>query len=137
MARSRNTTVSGKQAQYGATALLYSLIVIAALVLVNWLGNRYNKSADLTANKQYTLSDETKKVVKGLKSDATITYFDTRRGFESAKAMLDRYANLSSKIHVQYVDYLRNPAEAAAFGVRTAGSAFVQIGSRREEAKSI
>ena len=117
MARRAKDTVSGKQAQYGATALLYSLVVIAALVLVNWLGNRYNKSFDLTANKQYTLSDETKKVVKNLKSDATITYFDTRRGFETAKPMLDRYANLSSKVHVQYVDYLRNPAEAAAFGV--------------------
>jgi ABC-type uncharacterized transport system involved in gliding motility auxiliary subunit len=137
MARPAKGTVSGKQAQYGATALLYSLVVIAALVLVNWLGNRYNKSFDLTTNKQYTLSDETKKVVKNLKSDATITYFDTRRGFETAKPMLDRYANLSSKIHVQYVDYLRNPAEAAAFGVRTAGSAFIQIGSRREEAKAL
>ncbi|HEX4772952.1 MAG TPA: GldG family protein [Bryobacteraceae bacterium] len=137
MARSGRGTVSGKQAQYGATALLYSLVVIAALVLVNWLANRYNKSADLTANKQYTLSDQTKKIVKNLKGDATITYFDTRRGFESAKPMLDRYANLSNKIHVQYVDYLRNPAEAAAYGVRTAGSAFVQVGSRREEAKAL
>jgi ABC-type uncharacterized transport system involved in gliding motility auxiliary subunit len=137
MARSGRSTVSGKQAQYGATAMLYSLVVIAALVLVNWLGNRYNKSADLTANKQFTLSDETKKVVKNLKGDATITYFDTARGFAAAKAMLDRYANLSPKVHVQYVDYLRNPAEAGAYGVRTAGTAFVQIGSRREEAKAL
>ncbi len=38
---------------------------------------------------------------------------------------------------MQYVDYLRNPAEAGAFGVRSAGTAFVQVGSRREEAKAM
>lgn len=137
MARSRSYTVSGRQAQFGATAMLYTIVILAVLVLANWLANRYNKSADLTANKQYTLSDETKKIVKNLKTDATITYFDSKRGFESAKPLLDRYANLSRKVHVEYVDYLRNPAEAAAFGVRNAGTAYVQIGPRREEAHSL
>ncbi len=137
MANPRKDTLAARQARYGATALLYTIVVIAVLVLVNWLGNRYNKSYDTTANKQFTLSDQTKKIVNGLKSDATITYFDTKRGFERAKPLLDRYGNLSRKVHVQYVDYLRNPAEAGAFGVRTAGTAFVQIGQRREEAKAV
>src|SRR6201985_994746 len=102
MARPGRGTVGGKQAQYGATSLLYTLVVIAALVLVNWLANRYNKSADLTANKQYTLSDETKKIVRNLKSDATITYFDRASGFEHTKPLLERYKNVSPKIHLQY-----------------------------------
>ena len=133
----RSNTVGAKQAQYGATAMLYSIVVIAALVMINWLANRYNKSVDLTANKQYTLSDETRKVVKNLSGDATITYFDTKRGFNTAKPILDRYANLSHKVHVQYVDAQREPAQAAAYGVKNAGTAFVQIGSRREEARSL
>ena len=69
-------SVSARQARYGATASLYTIVVIAALILVNWLANRYNKSFDTTSNKQFTLSDETKKIVKGLKSDATIVYLD-------------------------------------------------------------
>ena len=31
---------------------------------------------DFTANKRYTLSDQTAKIVKGMKQDVTITYFD-------------------------------------------------------------
>lgn len=133
----RNSSVSARQARYGATASLYTIVVIAALILVNWLGNRYNKSFDTTSNKQFTLSDETKKIVRGLKTDANIVYLDRPSGFSTAKAMLDRYANLSSKVHVQYVDIVRNPTEATVYGIRFPGTAVVQIGQRREEAKAV
>ena len=51
--------------------------------------------------------------------------------------MLDRYANLSPKVHVQYVDLVRNPTVATAYGVRFPGTAYRKIGPRREEAKSV
>src|SRR5581483_5568652 len=130
-------TVSARQARYGATAALYTIVVIAALVLVNWLGNRYNKSFDTTSNKRFTLSQETQKIVKGLKQDATITYIDKASNFDQAKGILDRYKNLSPKIHIQYIDYLKNPTVARGYGMRFPGTAFVEIGPRREEAKSL
>jgi ABC-type uncharacterized transport system involved in gliding motility auxiliary subunit len=135
----RKTSVAARQARFGATSLLYTIVVIAILVLINWLAQmpRFNKTFDTTSNKRYTLSGETKKVVGNLKSDATVSYFDKASGFNQAKAMLDRYANLSPKVHVRYVDYQKDPAMARAYGVRTAGTAYVQIGDRREEAKSL
>ena len=133
----RRQSVSARQARFGATASLYTIVVIAALVLVNWLGNRYNKTYDTTSNKRFTLSQETQKLVKGLKQNATITYIDKASGFAQAKAMLDRYANLSSKVHVQYIDYQKQPAVARSFGLRYAGTAYVEIGPRREEAKAV
>ncbi|HZS55304.1 MAG TPA: GldG family protein [Bryobacteraceae bacterium] len=135
----RKDTVAARQARFGATSGLYTIVVIAVLVLINWLAQmpRFNKTFDTTSNKRYTLSDETKKVVANLKSDATITYFDRASGFNQAKAMLDRYTNLSPKIHVRYVDVQKEPTIARAFGVRTAGTAYVDIGQRREEAKSV
>lgn len=137
MAFATKNTVAARQARYGATASLYTIVVIAALILVNWLGNRYNKSFDTTSNKQFTLSDQTKKIVQGMKTDATIVYLDRPSGFSSAKATLDRYANLSSKVHVRYVDVVRDPTVAVSYGVRYPGTAIVQIGPRREEAKSV
>jgi ABC-type uncharacterized transport system involved in gliding motility auxiliary subunit len=130
-------TVAARQARYGATAALYTLVVIAALVLVNWLANRYNKTFDTTSNKRFTLSQETQKLVKNLKSDATITYIDKASGFEQAKGMLDRYRNLSPKIHIQYIDYQKQPTVARAYGLRFPGTAYVEIGPRREEAKAV
>lgn len=133
----RKDTVAARQARFGATAGLYTIVVLAALVLVNWLSNRYNKTYDTTSNKRFTLSQETQKLVKNLKSDATITYIDRGSGFDQAKGMLDRYRNLSSKIHVQYVDYQKQPTVARAYGLRFPGTAYVEIGQRREEAKSL
>src|SRR5690349_15021844 len=100
---SRRDTVAARQARFGATAGLYTIVVIAVLVLVNWLGNRYNKTYDTTSNKRFTLSQETQKIVKGLKQDATITYIDKASNFEQARGILDRYKNLSPKIHIQYI----------------------------------
>jgi ABC-type uncharacterized transport system involved in gliding motility auxiliary subunit len=133
----RKTTLSARQARYGATATLYTIVVIAALVLINWLGNRYNKSIDTTSNKRFTLSQETQKIVKNLKQNATITYIDKASGFAQAKTMLDRYANLSPKIHIQYIDYQKQPTVARAYGLRYAGTAYVELGPRREEAKAL
>ncbi len=133
----RKDTVAGRQARYGATAGVYTIVVIAALVLVNWLSNRYNKAFDTTSNKRFTLSQETQKLVKNLKSDATITYIDKASGFDQARGMLDRYKNLSPKIHIQYIDYQKQPVVARAYGLRFPGTAYVEIGPRREEAKSL
>src|SRR5271157_4055824 len=130
-------TLNATKARYGASAGLYTVIVLAALVMVNWLANRYNKPFDTTANKRYTLSEETKKVVGGLKSDVTITYIDRAKEFDTAKATLDRYRNLSPKIHIQYVDAEKNPTVARSYGLRFLGTAYVETGTKREDAKAL
>lgn len=135
--KQKRVTVAARQARFGATASLYTIVVIAALVIINWLGNRYNKTYDTTSNKQFTLSQETKKVVGNLKQNATITYIDKASGFAQAKGILDRYTNLSPKIHVQYIDYQKQPTVARAYGLRYAGTAYVELGPRREEAKAL
>jgi ABC-type uncharacterized transport system involved in gliding motility auxiliary subunit len=133
----KQSTVGQRQAQFGATAGLYTIVFIAILVAINYLARepRFNKTFDTTANKRFTLSDETSKVIKGLKDSANIIYFDHPSGFTNAKALLDRYQNLSNKIHVQYIDPEREPTQANAYGVRTAGTTFVQLNNRKEEAK--
>ena len=46
------------------TLLAYIVIVVGALGMANWLANRHNKSIDTTANKRFTLSDQTHKIVE-------------------------------------------------------------------------
>jgi ABC-type uncharacterized transport system involved in gliding motility auxiliary subunit len=132
-----NQSVASQQARFGATAGLYTVVVIAILAAVNYLGVRFNKPLDLTSNKRFTLSEETQKIIKNLPQDATITYFDVPRNFDQAKGILDRYKNLSTKIHVEYLDPRTQPSKAREYGVRFQGTAFVEEGSRREEAKSV
>jgi ABC-type uncharacterized transport system involved in gliding motility auxiliary subunit len=131
------TNLGPSKARFGASAGLYTLIVIAALGLLNWLADHYHKTFDTTANKRYTLSDETKKIVGGLKNDITLYYFDTPEHFDSAKATLDRYRDLSSKVHVQYIDYRKQGTVARSFGLRFPGTVFIESGQKREEAKAM
>ena len=70
--------IKARQTKYTAYVAVYILVIIAVLGVANWLANRYDKSYDATANKQFSLSDQTIKVVKGLKQDVKITYFGRR-----------------------------------------------------------
>lgn len=126
-----------RQTKYAAYATIYILVVIAAVAVANVLADRYNKSFDATSNKRYSLSDQTAKVVKGLKQDARIIYFNQTTQFREGKDLLDQYANLSPKVKVEYIDPDKNPQAAKQAGIRNLGTAVVQIGQKKEEAKSM
>lgn len=129
--------LKARQTRYAAYAAVYILVVIAAVVVANILANRYNKSFDTTANKRYSLSAQTAKIVKGLKQNATIVYFNQTTRFREGKDLLDEYANLSPRMHVDYVDPDKNPQLAREDGIRDFGTAVVEIGNKHETAKSM
>src|SRR5438034_9162250 len=104
--------LKARQTKYAAYAIIYILVVVAIVVIVNVLADRYNKTYDGTANKRYSLSDQTKKIVKDLRQDATITYFQQSTGVSQGTDLLDQYANLSTHGHVSYVDPDKSPAAA-------------------------
>jgi len=121
-----------------AQAAVYTLIIVAILGVVNFLAQRYNKSFDATANKKYTLSDQTAKVVKNIQGDLTITYWDRPTGFDNAKDLFDRYKGLSPKVTVEYQDVDKKRTEALASGVKTPlPNIFVKVGNKTEIAKSL
>ncbi len=132
--------LKAKQTKFTAYVTVYILVVIGALGVVNFLANRHNYSLDTTANKRFSLSDQTEKVVKGLKADVKITYFDQSARFSgpgSAKDLLDRYDAMSTKLSVDYVDPDKKPQVARAMGVRSYGTTFIEAMGRKEEAKSV
>jgi ABC-type uncharacterized transport system involved in gliding motility auxiliary subunit len=126
-----------RQTQYAAYATVYIAVVIGVLGLVNFLANRYNWSYDSTTNKRYSLSEQTEKIVKNLKKDVTITYFDRTRGFPVAKDLLSRYENLSGKLKIAYVDHEKDPMKARSAGIRSVPTTLVEAGLKRDEAKSL
>jgi ABC-type uncharacterized transport system involved in gliding motility auxiliary subunit len=129
--------IRARQTKYVAYATTYILIVVAVVVIANVLADRYNKSYDSTSNKRYSLSEQTAKIVKGLKQGATITYFQQSTQFREGRDLLDEYQNLSPKVHVTYVDPDKDPQVARAAGIRNLGTALVQIGDKKEVAKDM
>lgn len=129
--------IKARQTRYGAFVALYVVVIIAIVVAANWLANRHNKTVDVTSNKQYTLSDETKKVVGNLKRDVTVYYFNRSDSYDQARDLLDRYRNLSSKIKVSYVDPDKNPTVARVEGARNIGDIIIDNGEKKETAKGL
>src|SRR6476646_6660086 len=129
--------LKARQTKYAAYATVYILVAIAIVTVANVLADRYNKTYDATSNKRYSLSDQTAKIVKGLKQDANVTYFNQTKEFREGKDLLDQYANLSHKVHVKYVDPDKNPEVAREAGIRSLGTAVVQVSAKHEEAKSM
>lgn len=131
------TWLKARQTKFATYAGTYTLIVLAVLVALNFLANRYDKSWDSTANKQFSLSDQTIKLVKGLKADTQLTFFGSQQDFTRARDVLDRYASLSPKVHAQYLDPERKPQQAKTAGFRSDAEVVVDNGARRESAKSL
>lgn len=129
--------MKARQTRYGAYLTVYVLVVVAILAAINYLAKDHNKSFDTTGNKRYTLADQTKKIVGNLQNDVQIQYFDKTSAFERAKPLLDRYANLSNKLHVTYIDPDKKPDLARAAGIRNYGSIVVLNGAKKEEAKAV
>src|ERR1700756_3119941 len=117
--------LKARQTKYAAYATTYILVVIAVIVAVNVLADRFHKSYDATSNKRYSLSEQTAKIVKGLKQDANITYFDQATRFDqhgagqiTPKDLLTQYQQLSPKVHVAFVDPDKNPGLARQDGIK-------------------
>jgi ABC-type uncharacterized transport system involved in gliding motility auxiliary subunit len=129
------TWLKARQTKYSAFAFLYIAVILGVLVFANVFADRYDKSYDSTSNKQFSLSEQTSKIVKGLKTDAQLTYFGS--DFNYARDTLDRYSSLSPRVRVSYIDPERKPQVARAAGFRSDSPVIVEIGSRRESAKSV
>jgi len=129
--------IQARRTKYAAYVTVYIFVILGIVTVANVLANRYNKSYDSTANKQYSLSEQTAKIVKGLSQPVTITYYDRNTNFPTAKDLLDRYTTLSPRIHVVYVNPDKDPQLARAAGITKYGTTVVQIGTKSNEAKSL
>ena len=105
-----------KKFKYGGYATVMTLIVIAALIIVNLVADLVPVRIDLTSNKMYSLSEQTEDVIANLEEDITIYFI----GEPSTKnVMIDeivqRYARLSNHIHTDFMDPVRDPITAQKY----------------------
>src|SRR5215210_3836581 len=65
--------LTGRGAVYSGNTLLIALAALLILGLVNVVGSRYQTKFDLTANKQFTLSDQSIRVAQSLPQPVKVT----------------------------------------------------------------
>ncbi len=107
-----------RQLKYGTNTFVLVLVVLGILGFVNYIVSRNTKRFDLTKDQRYSLSDQTRKVMAGLKDDIKITYFQRQRDMERGQDRLKEYQALSPRLKVEFVDPVQSPAKAQAYDVR-------------------
>src|SRR6476619_5492186 len=74
---------SRRQARYGTLAGVGVLVVLGILVAINYIGAKQNKRWDLTANKQFSLSDQSRNVVVKLDAPLQVRVFAQEPEFQT------------------------------------------------------
>ena len=128
---SARASLQGRSGKGTANLSGLLLAVLAILVAVNYLGYRYHKRFDLTSEGLYTLSDQTRKILTGLKTDISVLHFDKTDDQQLADQMKE-FKSLSRRINFQRIDPQEKPDLARKYGVQRMGETLVIAGDRTE-----
>jgi len=121
-----------RKVRYGSNAVVLTCAVVAIVLMVNFVVGRHPAKVDLTQNKMYTLSEETRQILRKIDKDIKITAFfpegDSMGGM--VKDLLKEYTRLCPKISVSFVDPDKNPSLAKQYEITAYGTSVVESGSK-------
>lgn len=125
-----------RSTQYGTNSAVMILVVIGILGLINFIGKKHHKRIDLTSAKLYSLSDQSRKVVQGLKGEVKILYFD-REPSQTLNDLMAEYKGVdSSKINFKTIDPQKDPGQAKQYGITRFKETVVAYGDKTEKVDS-
>lgn len=114
------------------------LAVIIVLITINFMGARYKKVFDLSLTKQFTLSEQSKKIIDGLSEKLQLIYFyqegleNTERDKKAFARLTQVFENYSSKIKLEFIEMNSRPALVKEFGAtRPSGEAFISYKDKK------
>ncbi|MBI3942831.1 MAG: GldG family protein [Chloroflexi bacterium] len=125
--------LTGRAVRYGSNALILSLAFIAIIGLLTFLSERHYRRSDLTENKLYSLSDQTLKILAGIKNPIQITIFHTPSDSQDVVDLVKEYHDKQPLITYKIIDPDMNPAEAQAYGNPTGGTLVFASGEQRSD----
>jgi ABC-type uncharacterized transport system involved in gliding motility auxiliary subunit len=127
---------SGREARFGTIAVASAAVVLAILIAINYLAAQHNKRWDLTAAQQFTLSDQTRNILRGLDRPVNVLVFAQPDDFERFRDRLDGYQYVSNQVTVEYVDAVKSPSRANQYQVQSLGTVVFEYDGRTERVTS-
>ncbi|MFZ1074390.1 MAG: GldG family protein [Verrucomicrobiia bacterium] len=98
----------------GFDAVVRTALVIAVVVMLNYLGAQFSHRFYLSPQTRIELSSRTVSVLHSLTNQVAVTlYYDRQDDFyPDIVALLDEYRSVNPKVSVRTVDYVRDAGEA-------------------------
>ncbi|WII71275.1 GldG family protein [Bdellovibrio sp. 22V] len=133
-----------KTTKEGMSMGVLILLMLAVLIIVNYLGAKNLKTWDFSSAKANTLSEQSIKLVKALDSDLKVLFFykkgvegneENRRLF---RELIKKYQDQSSKVQLDFVEVNERPDLAKEYGVdKGSGVVFLDYKGRRNRIERI
>jgi len=127
---------AGRQARYGTLAATSILVVLGILVAINYIGKIQNKRWDLTANKQFSLSDQSRNVLAKLDAPMQIMVFAQEPEFGRYQDKMKEYEYASKKVSTEYIDPDKKPTIAKQNQIQQYGTIVFNYKGRTERVTS-
>jgi ABC-type uncharacterized transport system involved in gliding motility auxiliary subunit len=127
---------SKRSTRFGTLAAASVLIVLGILAGINYVAARQNKRWDLTAAKEFSLSDQTRRVLENLRAPVSIKVFERETDFDRFRNRLNEYEYVSKQVSVEYVDPDKRPAVTKQYQVQSYGTVVVEYQGRTERVTS-
>jgi ABC-type uncharacterized transport system involved in gliding motility auxiliary subunit len=121
--------------KYGSHASLFTVIVLAVVVLLYGLARKHNQRFDVTQAKRFTLADQSVKLVQGLQQPIKVLGFYSlaEREREAFTDLLKQYAQHNDKITYEMVDPDRQPALAKQYDISAYNTVVVEGNNKKEK----
>jgi ABC-type uncharacterized transport system involved in gliding motility auxiliary subunit len=127
---------SRRQARYGTLAATSVLVVLGILIAINYIGAKQNKRWDVTANKQFSLADQSKNVLAKLDSPLQVMVFAQEPEFPRYQDKMKEYEYASKKIATEYIDPDKKPTIAKQNQIQQYGTIIFNYKGRTERVTS-
>lgn len=121
-----------RSTRYTANAIISTLAILGILGLLNFIASEHNWRLDTTAAKQFSLSDQTIKVLKNLEDELRITAFYKAEDQQEMEDLLEEYANVSNKVKYEFIDPDKKPAIARQYGITAYNTTVIEYGGKDE-----
>jgi len=121
-----------RQARYGTLAATSVLVVLGILVAINYIGARQNKRWDLTAAKQFSLSDQSRNVLSKLDAPLQVLVFAQEPDFPRYKDRLKEYEYVTKNVTTEYIDPDKKPTLAKQNQIQSYGTLVFNYKGRSE-----
>ena len=137
------TSVTGRAARYGANSLLMIVAFVGIMVMVNVLSANHFWRWDVTASKQYSISEQTINILEGLQDQVkVIGFFSTANPYQRESQMelenlLKSYMLYTDKLSYEFIDPDLKPGLAHQHEITSYGTLVFERGDKRQHTTAL
>jgi hypothetical protein len=119
--------------------LLFHLVMIALVVLLAWLGSRYDRQWDWTRQGSNSLNPVTIDILRRTPGRLQVTAYvgETAKLRDRITRFVARYQRHKPNIELDFIDPLRRPDEARRLGISLSGEIVLSYEQREEHIQKV